>query len=233
MTVTKQVGTWFSGWLNFRYMLVKNGLVGREVITEETVNNAQEGLYNGQEERPKPKPELAANILLHTPGKWGPRILGNHILGDWNMSILPVWRKGDFFTWNPLAKLHVENNLTYPDYIMVDFRLSKRFKVNDTRFTFYVDVDNIFNIKVSYMGKEYPFLDDTDRNTYLRSLHLPMYDSPEFDDLRVKNEGLYVAGDDKVGDLRSDDKPYINDPNIDFLLYGEKRQIWFGLKMDF
>ena len=233
LTATKQVGAWISGWMNFRYMLVKSGHVGRREITEETVNNAQQGLYQGDESRPKPKPEFAANIMLHTPREWGPRVLGNHLLGDWDMSILPVWRKNGYFTWNPLAKLHVENNLTYPDYYMVDFRLSKRFDFKGTNFTFYVDVDNIFNIKVSHMAKGYPFYDDADFNAYMRSLHLEMYDSPEFDQLREKNEGLYVAGHDKVGDLRSDDKPYINDPNVTFLLYGEKRQIWFGLKMDF
>jgi outer membrane receptor protein involved in Fe transport len=233
LTITKQFGSWISGWLNYRYMLVKRGNVGRQEITEETVNNAQEGLYNGDEERPKPEPEFSANIMLHSPSRLGPRVLGHYPLGDWRMSILPVWRKGEYFTWNPLGKNHLNNNLNWPDYYMVDFRLSKMINVKDLNLTFYVDVENLFNIKVSHLDEGYPFADDTDESTYLRSLHLPMYDSPEFDDVRDEERGWYIAGNDKVGDLRSDDKPYINDPNVAFLLYGEKRQIWFGIKVDF
>ena len=233
LTITKQVGRWISGWLNYRYMLVKNGHTGRELITEEAVNNAQEGLYQGDEERPKAKPEFAANIRFHTPDQFGPKVLGDHLLSNWIMSILPVWKKGDYFTWNPLDKDYLENNLNYPDYWMVDFRLSKMLKTRFASFTFYADVDNIFNFKVSNLPYDYPFVDGNDRNKYLRSLRLKMYDSPEFDELREKNPGEYIAGNDEVGDLRSKDKPYINDPNVTFLMYGEKRQIWFGLKMDF
>jgi len=233
LTVTKQMGRWISGWFNYRYMLVKSGYVGRRQITEEAINNAMEGLYQGDEQRPKPKPEFAANIMLHSPSQWGPKVLGHHLLSDWSMSILPVWRKGDYFTWNPLNKLHIENNLTYPDYYMVDFRLSKMFKAMGANLTFYIDVKNVFNIKVSYMAKGYPFSSDGDFSRYLTSLHLEMYDSPEFDELRAKKPGEYVAGHDKVGDLRSKDKSYINDPDIKFLMYGEKRQIWSGIKIDF
>jgi hypothetical protein len=235
LTVTKQTGRWISGWLNYRYMLVKNGFSGRQVITEDAVNNAQEGLYQGQESRPKPIPQFAANIMLHTPDELGPQVLGDYLLSNWIMSVLPVWRKGDYFTWNPLSSKYpyIENNLNYPDYWMVDLRLSKMFKTKFARFTFYMDVNNIFDIKVSYMAKGYPFADGADRDKYLRSLHLEMYDSPDYDELRELNPGEYIAGNDKVGDLRSDDKPYINDPNRTFLLYGQPRQIWFGIKMDF
>ncbi|MBD3373481.1 TonB-dependent receptor [candidate division KSB1 bacterium] len=233
LTVTKQVGTWLSGWMNFRYMLVKSGVTGRSTITEENVDNAMEGLYQGDENRPRPIPEFTANIMLHAPSEWGPEVMGNHVLGDWDLSILPVWRKGDYFTWNPLGKLHLENNMNWPDYYMVDMRLSKMVRAMGTNLTFYVDVENIFNIKVSHLSDGYPFDGGSDRNAYLRSLHLPMYDSPEFDKLRELNPGLYIGGDDKVGDLRSDDKPYINDPNINFLMFGQKRQVWFGVKMDF
>jgi outer membrane receptor protein involved in Fe transport len=233
LTITKQYGRWISGWLNYRYMLVKSGHTGREEISEQAVNNAQEGLYDGDEERPKAKPEFAANIMLHTPDQLGPKVLGDHLLGNWTMSVLPIYKKGDYFTWNPLDKEYLEYNLNYPDYWMVDFRLSKMIKTRFANFTFYLDVDNIFNFKVSNLQYGYPFVDDSDRNNYLRSLHLEMYDSPEFDELREMNPGEFIAGDDEVGDLRSDSKPYINDPNIGFLMYGEKRQIWFGLKMDF
>jgi hypothetical protein len=233
LTVTKQIGTWLTGWLNYRYLIEKSGHVGRSDVTEENVNNQQEGLYQGDESRPKPRPEFTANINLHTPQKWGPEILGHRVFEDWNLSILPTWRKGDYFTWNPLSKLHVENNMNWPDYYMVDLRLSKYVRTGLVNFTLYLDVDNVFNIKVSHLHRGYPFADAADEKAYLASLHLPMYDSEEYDALRELNPGLYVAGNDEIGDFRSDNKPYINDPNRDFLMYGEKRQIWFGLKIDF
>lgn len=232
LTVTKQTGRWLSGWLNFRYLLEKTGHIGRNEIREVPIEGMS-GLYEGDEERPKPRPGFTANINLHTPVKWGPKVLGNHVFGDWKLSILPVWRRGDYFTWNPLSKLHVENNLTWQDYYIVDLRFSKTIRSRVVNMTIYLDVDNVFNYKVSHMNQGHPFDSDADRRAYLVSLHLPMYDSPEFDALREKNPDLYIAGDDKVGDLRSSDKPYINDPNRTFLMYGEKRQIWFGLKIDF
>ncbi len=233
LTITKQTGTWISGWLNFRYMITKSGTTGRSMITEDNVMSDQEGLYQGDESRPKPQPDFTANIIFHTPAEFGPQVAGNHVLSDFHLSILPTWRKGEFFTWNPLSKLHLEDNMNWPDYFMVDMRLSKTFTAKHTNFTFYMDVDNVFNYKVNLMAYGYPFSNGDDTNKYLRSLHLPMYDSPEFDKLRELNPGQYIAGDDKPGDLRSDDKPYINDPDRTFLMYGEQRQIWFGLKVDF
>ena len=56
---------------------------------------------------------------------------------------------------------------------------------------------------------------------------------PEFDALRAQFPGYYLAGDDEVGDLRSDDKPYINDPDYSYFIYGQPRDIWFGLRIDF
>lgn len=43
----------------------------------------------------------------------------------------------------------------------------------------------------------------------------------------------YVGGDDRPGELRSDEKPYINDPDQDFLKYLNQRYVTFGLKIEF
>jgi hypothetical protein len=60
-----------------------------------------------------------------------------------------------------------------------------------------------------------------------------MYNSPDFDELRDPEKGYYIGGNDEVGDLKSKDKPYINDPNFPFWLFGQPRDIWFGLRVDF
>jgi len=78
------------------------------------------------------------------------------------------------------------------------------------------------------MNEEWCFRDGKDRDNYLASLRLPMYDDPRYDILREQNPGLYIAGDDKPGDMR-EDKPYINDPDNKMFLYGYPRQIWLGI----
>ena len=233
LNLSNNYGSWLTTWINFNYMMKKSGLTGREVISDITINNDQAGLYAAQESRTLPLPRLNANVTLKSPGDWGPELLGDNILGNWNLTFFFEWRTGSYFTYNPLGKLHVNNNLQWPDYYMLDMKLTKTFDIYGLKTTFFLDVSNVLNLKVSLLSKEYAFANDADLEKYLASLHLPMFDSPEFNDLREKNPGYFVGGDDKVSDLRSNDKNYINDPNYSFWLYGYPRDIWFGLRMDF
>jgi hypothetical protein len=45
--------------------------------------------------------------------------------------------------------------------------------------------------------------------------------------------GEKVADEDKIGDLHSNDKPWINSPNVDLFTYGYTRSVWFGITFDF
>jgi hypothetical protein len=234
LNLSKNDNSWVVGWLNFNYMLKKSGLTGRELITDITINNDREGLYAGQESRSLPQPEFNANITFRTPYRWGPDIAGAHLLGNWNITFFAEWKAGSYFTWNPLSKPHVNDNMRWPDYYMVDLKISKTFNFGRTNTTFFLDVSNLFNFKVNLMNKGYAFDDATgDDYKYFASLRLPIYDSPEFDAAREKSPGFFLPGDDKVGDLRSDQKPYINDPNYPFWLYGRPRDIWFGVRFSF
>lgn len=233
VNLTKSDDSWITGWVNFNYMLQKEGLTGRELITKDKVNEDQEGLYQGQESRFLPRPRLNANVTFHSPEDWGPDFLGTHLLGDWNITFFLEWQAGEYFTWNPLNQLHVNNNLQYPSYFMLDLKVSKTFDIGGFQTTFYLDISNVLNIKNNLLNREYAYQDDKDRTDYLSSLHLPMYESPDYDELRELKPGYYIAGNDEVGDLRSSDKPYINDPNYPFWIYGEPRDIWFGFRVDF
>ncbi|MDH7604879.1 MAG: TonB-dependent receptor [Melioribacter sp.] len=233
VTLSKNDNSWINFWINFNYMLSKTGLTGKQIISDVTINNDREGLYQGQESRALPRPRLNANITFRSPRDFGPSILGHKILGGWSMTIFGEWRAGDYFTYNPLSKLHISNNMKWPDYYMVDLKLTKSFDIYGLKSTFYVDISNVLNLKVSLLNRRYAFQDNNDFNKYLASLHLPMYDSPEFDQLRQSQPGYYIPGNDKVGDLRSDEKPYINDPNYSFWLYGQPRDIWVGFRIDF
>jgi len=233
LSVTKSFGEFLSGWINYNYMISKNGLIGREDFYQDPSKGAFFGLYEGQESRALPRPRLTANITFHTPNQWGPSIMGHKLLADVLVSFLPTWQSGSYFTWNPLGKFHLSDNQQWPGYFVTDAKLSKGFNIAHSKFEVYLNVRNIFNKKVNLMYTGIPFDGSTDLRKYLASLHLPMYGSSEFDALRQSNPGLYVAGEDKPGMTKSSDKSYINDPNRGEFLYGEPRDIWLGLRILF
>ena len=65
----------------------------------------------------------------------------------------------------------------------------------------------------------------------MKSLHLPEYSDSYYDDIRTETD--YQPGNDNIGDLRSADKPYIDNPNNDIFTHGNPRQIWTGIRFEF
>jgi len=233
LSVTKSVGEWLTGWINYNYMLQKTGLIGIDNYYENPSQRQLFGLYQGQETRPLPRPRFSANVTLSTPINFGPEVAGHQILGGWQLSLLPSWTAGDYFTWNPLGKLHVQDNLQWPAYYVWDIRVLKRFTTRGVQMEGYMDIQNLFNNPIRNMASGLPFSSGGDEQRYLASLHLPMYDSEEYDNLRERNPGQYEGGNDKPGMLRSSDKSYINDPDIYMLMNSEPRDIWFGIRILF
>lgn len=231
INVSKNFGSWLTGWLNFDYMITKSGLIGTQNFWEDESKATIQDLYRGQESRPVARPRFRANITFHLPMGWGPMFMGIKPLSDWKVSVLPIWVTGSYFTYNPLDNPHLENNMKWPDYHVWDMKLSKRFLVAGMGFEAYLNVSNLFNNKIANFNRS--FSSGSDEDEYFASLHLPMYESEEFDDLRTAFPGYYQPGNDKPGDLRSADKPYINDPNMNLWLFDEPRDIWFGLILNF
>jgi outer membrane receptor protein involved in Fe transport len=233
LSVNKRYGEWTSGWANFDLRYEKSGLTGRSDFFEDPSKSEQAGLYSGQESRFLPRPQFTGNIRLHTPDDWGPSAGGTHPFGGWMLSVLPTWQAGPYFTWNPLGKRHFQNNLQWSTSSFWDMRFSKRFETAGAEIQAYVEVSNVFNARGVLRGQA--FASGSDRRDYLASLHLPMYDSPEFDGLRQNSpEGYYTPGDDEPGELRSSEKPYINNPNqMLWRSFAEPRSIWFGLTVGF
>lgn len=242
INITKNDNSWITGWINFNYLLKKSGLTGNERISNVPLNE-QEAFYQGQEDRFLPQPKLDANITFRSPDYSTSEDWTKHLISNWKLSVLFQWESGEYFTYNPLDELYVSNNMQWPDYYMVDMRISKSFDIVGISTTFYLDISNLFNFKVNWLNYGYAFRRDsndegnfvnwTDAENYFASLRLPMYASSEFDEKRAQNPGLYLPGDDKPGELRSEDKPYINDPDYSYFYYGEPRDIWFGLRVDF
>jgi hypothetical protein len=233
INLTKNDNSWITGWINFNYMLKKSGFTGTTLISDVPLLPS-DALYNGNEQRFLPQPQLNASITFTSPNDLFDNKTLSLIASQWRLTLFAQWDMGDYFTWNPLSKPHVNNNLNWPDYYMVDLKLSKTLSFLGVSATLFLDINNVFNFKVSLLNKQYAFNSlGTDFNDYMTSLHLPQYNSSDYDALRTANPGKYIAGNDKPGDLNSTGKPYINDPNYSYFVFGQPRDIWFGIKIDF
>ncbi|MBN1553032.1 TonB-dependent receptor, partial [bacterium] len=232
VNITKEYGRFLTGWLTYRYLIRKYGNTGRDILSDDPSWNEVNGLYESEESRPTTRPVFTGNMTLHSPFDWGPRILNHNFLGGLMLSLLGRWEKGATFTWNPAGLRNITDNLRWPDQFNFDLKAAKRFLIRGINANVYVDVLNVFNIKTNWMSSGWCFRNSSDREKYLASLHLSMYDDPRYDTLRENNPGLYIAGDDKPGDLR-ENKSYINDPDNEMFLYGYPRQIWFGIDISF
>ncbi len=249
INLSKNDNSWLTGWINFNYALSKVGNTGIETYYDIPVAS-QANLYQNNEQPTLPRPKFNADVTFRSPAHWGPQIGGLDIFGRWSLSFFGTWEAGDYFTWNPLGDPYLTDNLQWPAYYRLDMKLTKNFKVAGLDVAAYLNVTNVLNLKVNEMGNLYAFSGDlagspgpgqagetfngSDEAYYLASLHLPMYNSALYDQLRAKYPGYFIPGHDQIGDLRSASKPYINNPDYaDLFLYSQPRDIWLGIQVNF
>ena len=257
LQISKTVGEYITGWLNLQYTYASNGATGKTDIYEDPATNATSGFYYANPSRPYPVPQIRANINFRTPDKWG------YLLGGWNLSLLPNWREGNRFTFNPRGTDGGSSNYFFwPNVWIVDLKFSKSFDVGFLKATAYLNINNLFNFK-QFMYNDAFYggngsATGTDYQNYMQSLHLTDYKNSYYDPIREETTGAYlypgyvytqdvtnpisgvthnkgevVSGEDKVGDMHSSSKPWINSPNADLFSYGTTRSVWMGIKFDF
>ena len=255
---SKNVGKYITGWVNLQLSYASTGATGKTDIYQDPATNATSGFYYANASRPYPVPEVRANINLRSPDEWG------YIWGGWSLSLLPDWRMGDRFTFNPRSVDEGSENYFYwPNTFRVDLKLSKSFTVGFLKATAYLNVNNLFNNKdFLYRYAFYGANGDpagnapSDYLNYMESLHLKDYQNSYYDPIRDETTGAYlypgyvftqdvtingvtykagqkVTTEDKIGDMHSSDKPWINSPNVDLFTYGYTRQVWMGIRFDF
>ena len=258
----KNAGEYLTGWLNLQYTYASTGATGKATIYEDPSTNATTGFNYANPQRPYPVPEIRANINFSSPDRWG------YLLGGWNLSILPDWREGARFTYNPDNTEQGQKNYFYwPNLWIVNLKLSKTFNVGFLKATAYLNINNLFNNKqflynYAFYGVNNGTISSTnpptDFTNYMSSLHLTDYQSSYYDADRNEATGAYlypgyvytqdvtnpvsgithkkgdvVSTEDKVGDMHSSDKPWINSPDMDLFTFGYTRAIWMGLRFDF
>jgi len=224
LRLDKRFGRWITGWFNYNYMVQTSGYFGRDHYYEDPLQQQRYGLQNPVQSRPLARPSMRANLNIRTPRDWGPTVAGIKPFGDINGATLFTWRAGSYQTWDPLSTFELDRNLQWKANYNFDVRFSKRMQFGRYSLTLFADIKNVFNIKtLNTRG----FMDTPDREDYLESLHLKMYEGEEY-----QNQGL-MPGNDKPGDVRSDDKPYIDMPNRDLFTFTNQRYAFFGIKIDF
>ncbi|MBP7461193.1 MAG: TonB-dependent receptor [Candidatus Delongbacteria bacterium] len=244
LTVTKRLGKWISGFVNYTYDVKSSGYFDLQYYYEDP-NKQRNWLINNPpyQDKPRARPYARASIDLHTPEKIGPNWNGFYPLGEWNMNILANWRAGSYTTYNPNNLPYVVNNVQWRDNFTMDMRLSKVIRISKKDIQFYLDITNVFNLKyLNYAG----FADSYDYQDYLASLRFSWEEGDQ-------------KGNDRVGDYRPvsvaydplesnpnndpdiaarnqkriDDKAYINMPNITSVTFLNPRQFTFGFRFNF
>jgi hypothetical protein len=200
ITLSKNRGDWFQGFINYTYDVRTRGRFGFEYAYENPAiqRDYERTTDDSEQEKPIPAPFGHINLNFFTPRDYGPELGGIYPLGDWRMSLLGDWSSGTYFTWTGGGSIPgIIYNVQWKDYWNFDLRFSKTFNLFETLdVELLVDVANVFNFK--YMQRNTGFYDGNDYEAYMKSLHLS---SKIGDELEISY--INIPGEDTPGDYRT------------------------------
>ncbi len=232
ISLFKNVGTWFQGFVNYTYQVESEGTFGYSEFYQNPVRQREYERTTGDyyQFKPLPQPYARLSLTFMTPVEFGPAWSDSfYPLGDWRINLLAHWKSGDYFTFVGEAFApDVQDNVQWAPYRMVDLRLSKNFSVAGVGALFFADIKNVFNIKNLNHSA---FQGARDYESYMNSLHLPKDAVQEWEDgYQPRNEqGDPIYGDDQPGDLPD----YADPPNLKAFRYLFPRSVNFGLRFSF
>jgi hypothetical protein len=150
-----------------------------------------------------PEPFGRFNIEFFTPRDFGPPMGGLRPLGDWALNLLGEYRGGEVYKYTYGVDMPaLDENMHWKSFYNLDIRLTKYFNTPIGEMQFYLDVQNIFNLK--YMHQSTGFEGDFDEELYYASLHLP---EDTFGEYTPPYE--FIPGDDQPGDYRKSGVSYV------------------------
>jgi hypothetical protein len=141
------------------------------------------------------------------------------------------WEAGSYQTYDPLHTDPTDPerkflNLQWKPWRNVQARLQKGISLAGVNLSVFAEINNLFDWK--YLdASSGSFVSDDDEDRYYSSLHLPMYEEEGYEAYAD------LIGDDQLGDFNSEDKPYIDDPELTHLAFHNPRSFVFGVKLDF
>jgi outer membrane receptor protein involved in Fe transport len=208
LSVNKNSGRWLRGFVNYTFLQTKSGRFGFGNYYE---NPREQRAYEATNtdhylNTPVAQPFARANIELLIPTDYG------SLLGDWRIDLLAEWRSGQHFTWSGSGagtNAALNNNMQYKDFYDFDLRFSKNVSLPGVgRTQFFVDIQNVFNIKRLF--RQYGAQGNEDWDRYMNSLQLP---GDSFDDSDGNFVGSHetppIPGDDRPGDYRDSDVAWV------------------------
>ena len=218
-TLTKVKGRFFRGFINYTYMSFKSGNFGFGTVLQHPLELRQY-LRESQEHyklKPVTQPYGYLSLEFMTPGISDPTLFGVKPLSDWRLNLLGEWRSGRSFNWSgPIIDLlpllagfqyefnpKLENNIRTKDFYRLDLRLGKNIKTGFGSILFFLDVNNILNLKFVYLDGAFespPANPFADYNNYMMSLHLPRETFQAVDESEIPY--LFISGNDRPGDYR-------------------------------
>jgi hypothetical protein len=229
LELRKQQGRFFTGWVIYDYRVTSSGYLGKRNHYKVIADELTAGFYDPEQTEPVPQPVWRAQATFKTPLDWGV------FLGGYNLSLLYSWRAGQYETWNPfpgasvLVQYQLQNNIQWEAQKNLDLSLSKNISVAGTALTLFMDVHNVLDWQ-ELSSQAF----DGDRDKYIRSLHLEMFEDEPYASAGIGTPPAEGEEPDVLGvDFRSSDKPYINDPNRDFMMYLDPRYVQFGVRFSF
>jgi len=225
----KTHGRFFTGWVNYDYRVQTSGRIGLLQNYEDPLLQQTATSVEPEEDRPLPRPVFRAQLTLSAPQDWG------IFLGGYNLSCMYSWRTGYYDMFNPFGEDWdevLQDNIRWPDERSMDLSINKNLSIGGVVASLFMDVHNVFGWgTLSSQGFDPAVV--TDRADYLGSLHLDIYNEEPFLSDPYINGPAEGEKEDRIGDLRSEGKPYINNPNREFLWYLDRRYVQFGLRFSF
>jgi outer membrane receptor protein involved in Fe transport len=242
-TISKPYGKWFTGFLNYTYMVQTSGYFGLTKYFQDPNMQRDYLKSNPAQNRPRPRPYLRVNLDLHTPARWGPSIKSIHPVGDLRLNLLGTYKTGSYATYNPDNLPGVVDNVQWKDRYFVDMRLSKAVALPHAKVEVFVDVTNLLNTKfLSYAG----FSDYYDYLDYVESLNFSWEEGVEhgndrlgeYRDWSVPYDPLEPNPDNDPeiaarNAERKKNKSYIDMPNLKALTFLDPRDITIGFTVRF
>jgi outer membrane receptor protein involved in Fe transport len=225
LSVRKPYGRWITGWFNYDYNVRSLGRIGRATYYENPNKNVTMGARETTEYRNIARPVFRAQVSFNVPTDFG------SIFGSYRLNFIYYWRAGEYYTFNPVDwdPNLVQDNIQWPSERDLDMSIEKDFVFWETQMGFFIEINNLLDWKIL---NRRGFENEEDEIDYLKSLHLAMYEHPDW-----QNNGFLppVKGQepDEVGELRSEEKPYINNPNRTSFTFLNPRSISFGIKLNF
>lgn len=201
-------GKYLSGRISYDYRLVYNGNYGYSTYYEDFFE--KNVLQSPNTSKPKPRPIFRANLTLSIPEISSNKIV-NSIFSDFIISTYIKWEAGRYLTYHSEAYPGVEeNNIQWTPWYNVDLNISKRFNLSGVNFDIYAEIQNLLNSKfLNGNGKFW------DQSLVSQEQYLEL----------VAEKGL------KPGTYDDPDVKQFLDKAMYYLLYGQTRDIWFGIRV--